>query len=90
MDFVIEFLLEDDGAVVVHDQKTGEIVVLIHHDEEVALALGDDFGVGAQSAVDGDSEDVSVNSLMPRQFAKRVLVFVACNPLRIQRLETLP
>ena len=76
MHFVVEFLLEDDVAVVVHHQETREEVVFVDDYKEVALALGDDVGVGAQGAMHGDGEDVGVDGAVPGEFAERVFVFV--------------
>ena len=50
--------------------------VFVDDYKEVALALCDDIGVGAQGTVNGNGEDIGVNSLMPREFAEGVFVFV--------------
>lgn len=76
MHFIIQILLEDNLAVVVHHKQSREEVVLVDDHEEVALAVGDDISVGTERAVYGNREDVGVNGLMPRQFAECVFVFI--------------
>ena len=75
-DQIVEILVEDDIAVVVHDEQTLEDVLIIDDHKKIAFALGDDVHVGAQGAVGGHGHDVCVNKLVPLQLAKRELIFV--------------
>ena len=52
------------------------MIGVVGDDKQIALAAGDEVGVGAQGAVDGDGEDVGVDNLAPLQFAQRVFVLV--------------
>ena len=69
-------LVEDGGPVIIHHEQSFEMVGVVGHHEQIALAAGDEFRIGAEGAVDGDGEDVGVDDFVPLKFAKGVFVFV--------------
>ena len=73
---IIEILVEDDVAMVIHDEQALEDVLIIDNYKKIALALGYDVHVGAQGAVRGHSHDIGVHKLVPLQLAQRELVLV--------------
>ena len=75
-DEVVELRLEDDVAVVVHDQEAHEVVLIVGDHKEVAFALGDALRVLAQFAVCRHGADVVVDDVVPLEFAKGELVLV--------------